>query len=164
MRKTIGYLTLFISLVSALNACGPASGPASGPTTTATPAATEQPAPELLAPDVDLIVQAGQPFLLAVGQDARLTGQNMVVQFVGVVGDSRCPSDVLCIMAGWVEVKLEVRIEQQPATLLILSTETEAMPTVQVGDYMIQLQQVEPYPISTRQIQPKDYQVTLTIQ
>ena len=39
-------------------------------------------------------------FTIGVGQSARITGEDMVITFDEVIGDSRCPQNVTCVWAG----------------------------------------------------------------
>jgi len=75
------------------------------------------------------------------------------------INDSRCPSDVVCIWAGKTDVKIEV---ESPVTgTITLSTYNNPVDTV--GNFSFKIIDVLPYPISTKTIQLKDYQVTLKI-
>ena len=75
------------------------------------------------------------------------------------INDSRCPSDVVCIWAGKTDVKIEV---ESPVTgTIVLSTYDNPVDTV--GNFSFKIIDVLPYPISTKTIQLKDYQVTLKI-
>ena len=75
------------------------------------------------------------------------------------INDSRCPSDVVCIWAGKTDVKIEV---ESPVTgTIVLSTYDNPVDTV--GNFSFKIIDVLPYPISTKTIQLKDYNVTLKI-
>ena len=80
------------------------------------------------------------------------------------VNDSRCPMDVECIWAGKVDVSIEVK---SPATgNLVLSTINNIIDksTDTLGNYSFQLIKVLPYPVSTKTIDLKDYEITLKIE
>lgn len=76
------------------------------------------------------------------------------------VNDSRCPSDVVCIWAGKVDVKIEVE-SPVPGTIT-LSTYDNPVDTV--GNYSFKILDVSPYPISTKTIKLEDYVVLLKIE
>ena len=76
------------------------------------------------------------------------------------ISDSRCPSDVVCIWAGKVDVKIVV---ESPVTgTIVLSTYDNPVDTV--GNFSFKIIDVLPYPISTKTIQLEDYNVTLKIE
>ena len=54
--------------------------------------------PGTLTPTIQ--AEVGREFDIAVGQEAKLQGSNVVIRFRGVTNDSRCPSDVQCVWAG----------------------------------------------------------------
>jgi hypothetical protein len=111
---------------------------------------------------------------LAPGQSA-VTGTNLTVTFHSVVSDDRCPSDVECVASGPVTVSLSVQDGDAPNELT-LQTFTDLdghSPNVQfggvtnraeVGDYVIQLAGVSPYPTSsTIPIKATAYRIALLI-
>lgn len=50
----------------------------------------------------------GEPFDLAVGEGALSRDGRTAIHFTRVVGDSRCPPDVVCVWAGEARIELEV--------------------------------------------------------
>jgi hypothetical protein len=58
--------------------------------------------------DGDLVIEPGREFTLAVGETANIRGTELLVHFVGVGEDSRCPVDVQCPWQGDAEVRLEL--------------------------------------------------------
>jgi len=78
---------------------------------------------------------------------------------ITVINDSRCPSDVVCIWQGEAVVKIEVKAPTKGT--IELSTFDNLTDTV--GLYSFELVNVAPYPVSTRTIDPDDYDVTLMI-
>ena len=49
---------------------------------------------------VAVTINPGENFTIGVGQSARITGEDMIVKFVEVIGDSRCPQNVNCVWEG----------------------------------------------------------------
>jgi hypothetical protein len=89
-------------------------------------------------------VAAGQPFDLAVGGSARVTGPIAVITFVAVVEDSRCPvgSLVVCVWAGNARVRLQV---EQSGTVQLVEINTNIEPTQAfVGTLSIRLTAISP--------------------
>src|SRR3989344_7481643 len=55
-------------------------------------------------------VEEGSDFSLALGQTAWV--EDLQITFSGVEDDSRCPTDVVCIQAGWVTLRLQAGSEE----------------------------------------------------
>lgn len=110
-------------------------------------------------------VQPSEAFELAPGESARIeaSGEELVIEFSGVRNDSRCPSDVLCAQAGEALVALNLTLDGETQTAS-LSTFGTAASQAQIGDFTIQLQSLEPYPVSTEAIDPQDYRLTLVVE
>jgi hypothetical protein len=113
---------------------------------------------------------------LAPGQSAAVTGTDLTVTFHSIVSDDRCPSDVECAASGPVTVSLSVQQGDEAPNEFTLQTFTDLdgrSPNVQfegitnrteVGDYVIQLAGVTPYPTSpSTPIEASAYRVALLI-
>src|SRR6185503_21019058 len=61
------------------------------------------------------------PIQLEPGQSAVFDAENLAVKFIGIDSDSRCPSDVACVWAGEVVVRLSVRKDSRTQELSIKS-------------------------------------------
>lgn len=85
--------------------------------------------------------------------------QGLHVEFVRVVEDSRCPSDATCVWAGEVKVQLRTWINTAEA----VQHEITAGQHASVGEYRLVVVRVQPERISTRQIAPEEYRVTLKV-
>lgn len=101
-----------------------------------------------------------QEIQLAPGEQAAYSQQGLSVEFVRVVDDSRCPSDVTCVWAGEIKVQLSTRIKAAEA----VQHEITAGQPATVGDFRLIVVQVQPEPISTRPISPEEYRVTLRVE
>ncbi len=88
-----------------------------------------------------------------------LSDNNSLEFSITEINDSRCPSDVYCAWEGKADVKLEIESPQKGT--LVLSTHDNRIDTF--GIYSFELIDVSPYPISTKTIELKDYDVTLKI-
>ena len=113
---------------------------------------------------------------LAPDQSAALTGTDLTITFHSVVSDDRCPSDVECAASGPVTVSLSVQQGNEAPSDFILQTFTDLdgrSPNVQfegvtnraeVGDYVIQIAGVTPYPTSsTIPIEASAYRLALLV-
>lgn len=102
----------------------------------------------------------GTPFVLANGQDAHCNSEPLHIRFNRVVGDSRCPSDVVCVWAGEVEIELLVGDD---ALLLRLPDDQGGRSKAFIGDWTFELLEVTPYPVSTNPIPPGQYRAKLLV-
>jgi hypothetical protein len=100
-----------------------------------------------------------QDIQLAPGNRAVFGEQKLDVEFVRVVEDSRCPTDVTCVWAGEVKVQLSTRIGAAEA----VPHEIVAGQQATVGDFRLVVVQVQPEKVSTHEISPEEYRVTLKV-
>jgi len=106
----------------------------------------------------------GEEFVLGFGQTAVIENEDLKIQFLDVLEDSRCPSDVQCIWAGQVKVSLSIHKNDQKNLGLYEFTSQAGSPVVQnIEGYAVKLVSVLPYPISTRTIEKSGYNLTLFV-
>jgi hypothetical protein len=98
------------------------------------------------------------PIQLAPGESADFDAADLQVKFVGIDSDSRCPSDVACVWAGEVLVRLTLRKDGRTKELGI--KESQSLP---VEGYSVTVLQVLPARKSSQPIPPADYRVTLKL-
>src|SRR5262245_45580559 len=60
--------------------------------------------------------------VLAPGQSATIVEAPFVLRFIGVIGDSRCPADALCILGGDALVRIDVTPNRGQAVTYDLHT------------------------------------------
>lgn len=89
--------------------------------------------------------------------EQRTFGDTLLVAWA-VTEDSRCPSDVQCIQAGRVLVAVNASSTSHFSTF-----EMEIGKTYTTENLKITLDQVSPYPISTRKIADDEYRFTFTV-
>ena len=106
-------------------------------------------------------VKAGQPFKLSPGESAMIANGELTITFNSVTSDSRCPSDALCIQAGEAKVSLTLQSSQGNRNVELSTAGDNSQ--VAYSGYMVQLVDLEPYPISSQSIAPESYEVTLII-
>jgi len=104
----------------------------------------------------------GEKFTLAIGQSATITGEDMEIRFVKVIGDSRCPQGVECFWAG--EASSQINMTYAGTTYEKVLTQSGASTTAQTdfGNYTITFD-LKPYPQAGKKIQNKDYRLELQI-
>ena len=110
----------------------------------------------------------GQEFSLTGGQEATISGENLRVRFTDVLEDSRCPTDVECFWTGQARIAVSVEPAGRAATRVDFNTNPapgQNVQTVDVDDYTIALQSLDPYPRTPDDgIAFEDYKATLVVQ
>lgn len=102
-----------------------------------------------------------QQFVLAPGGTAAIDAAGISVRFMGVLSDSRCPADAICVTAGDAVVRIEV-IRPSAGRSQYDLHEADKKPATH-GDLRIALVQLEPYPLSARTIPQSEYRATLRV-
>jgi len=116
--------------------------------------------------DVSARVRPGIPFDLAFGESVEVEGTGVTVKFLNVTEDSRCPADAICIWAGQVSILVGVIASGTDPENFVLTSgagSDVSLSEHQVGDYVLKLTVVQPYPVSSQQIQPSEYVATLVL-
>ena len=101
----------------------------------------------------------GAEFTLAPGQSAKARDEDVEVGFVEVTGDSRCPTDVTCVWAGEVKVRLSARGGPDGR----VEHEVREGDSVVAAGYRIAVVGVKPLASSTRKIVPEEYRATFRV-
>ena len=107
-------------------------------------------------------VPLNEPFTLAPGEAAVLQSAGARILFVGVTGDSRCPADALCIQLGDATVHLRV-FDAGATNNYDLHTDRSQRASFVHRDLRVELLQLQPYPFSSRVINPSDYRATIVV-
>lgn len=109
-------------------------------------------------PTVDL----NERFTLAVGETATIDSPRARLEFVEVSGDSRCPADAICIQGGDAVVRLRAS-GGTSSTMLELHTGDASKAFAEFQGLRVELQELRPYPFSSRVIARDDYKATLMV-
>jgi hypothetical protein len=96
----------------------------------------------------------GEQFTLALGHSAVVEGQNVEVQFVRVLEDSRCPLGLTCVWGGQVRVRLVAADSE-----LDLREGQSAV----VKALRVTLLKVNPEPVASQKIPAERYRATLRV-
>ena len=108
-------------------------------------------------------VSLDKEFSLGIGQSASIDGEKLVIKFKAVLEDSRCPINVVCVLAGNGKVEFEVLdIDGQNKTIF-LNTEDEPRLSTLKG-HKLKLVSLNPPRIDGVSISPGDYSVTLYVE
>jgi len=102
-------------------------------------------------------------------KDVLLTPDNVLVTFSSVVGDSRCPEDVVCVWAGKAEISLIMEnsrgaSEQHTLSIPGLVSTPYQSASVEAFGYRISLVQLNPYPKHDTMNEPRVYEAVLVIE
>jgi hypothetical protein len=108
-------------------------------------------------------VSLNQEFTLPRGETATIQDAGTRIQFVAVNGDSRCPADVVCIQGGDAIVHIRV-VDSGGSSDYELHTGDSRRAFATHRDLRIELKNLQPYPFSSRTIDPSDYRATLIVQ
>ena len=125
-------------------------------------ACTSQNSTEL--PEAEFFVNTGQQFGLRVGETAGVVTSQAIdlVRFNGVAQDSRCPTDVQCITAGFATVLLSVQTALNVHDIT-LEVPPEGTVALEVDELTVTAIGVRPNALSGVSIPPLDYVVGLTV-
>jgi len=119
------------------------------------------------AEDPDCVdISIGEEISIQVFDTATYCSENLSITFNAYPNESRCPSNVTCIWAGFVEVELLIN-QKGKESVLKLSTEPNlsGLPVqAKVGDYAIKLIDVTPYPATNIRIDPDQFSVVLLVE
>jgi hypothetical protein len=108
-------------------------------------------------------VNLGQEFSLAIGERASISGEDLEIEFLDVLEDSRCPRDATCVWEGRVRCLVEITDGGSPEQKeLVAPGLTDEYSVETYGDYQITFR-VEPYPEVDRQIPEGEYRLLLII-
>ena len=115
-------------------------------------------------------------FTLARDQSARIKTTDMTITFNSVLSDDRCPIEVECAASGPVTISLSIQREGDDfpnnVTLETFTDEEGRAPasefegidaSADIGDYLIRVVGVLPYPRNLSGIKASDYQATLVV-
>jgi len=98
--------------------------------------------------------------VLAQGETVAIAAAEIQIRFQGVLGDSRCPADAVCIQGGDAIVRIDIIAGAASSTH---DLHTGDMKPVRHGDLTIALENLSPYPFSNRTIAPGEYRATLRV-
>jgi hypothetical protein len=86
-----------------------------------------------------------------------------ILRFVGLVSDSRCPADAICIHAGEAVVAFELTPAGGSAIVFEVAFQGDTAVTL-VGGYSVSVSAVWPYPLASAPADAADYTVEVNIE
>jgi hypothetical protein len=114
-------------------------------------------------------------FTLATGQSVPVKKTDLTITFNAVLSDERCPREIECAASGPVTVSLSVQQDGDTPVSVSLQTFTDQEgrapigsfegieDRIEIGDYLIQVVGVLPYPQNLSGIKVSDYQATFMV-
>lgn len=111
---------------------------------------------------VAVITDLGDVFTIRVGQSARITGEDMIVKFNEVIGDSRCPQNVTCIWEGVASSKITITYQAREYSIVLNQPGLTEQTKDTFINYTITFS-LNPYPREGEDISPNDYRLTLKL-
>jgi hypothetical protein len=107
-------------------------------------------------------VELGQGFLLPIGREVAVTGENLRIRFEGVIEDSRCPLDVTCVWEGRASVQLEITYDNNTHSVVLNEPGLTDYSVDEFRAYSISFH-LKPYPGDVEDISGGDYYLQLTV-
>ncbi|HSJ62294.1 MAG TPA: hypothetical protein VK922_00185 [Gemmatimonadaceae bacterium] len=144
MRALISALLIALAI-----ACGNSRPPAEP--------SDDEPHPKRVSTDVE--------FTLARGERASIGDGFVLITFLAVASDSRCPADVVCVWQGDAAMTFRIESPLSEAPFFGLDTlHTELQPrAVTRFGYRVQVKGLQPYPYSSDDPGARNYRVTLVV-
>jgi len=105
----------------------------------------------------------GKPFDLKVGESQTVGSHGLIVGFGEMLGDSRCPTGLLCFWEGDAVAQLWADQPGESLQDFQLHTFRDFKWKATYGDYEITLIRISPYPVHESTIPPGDYLVTVLV-
>lgn len=87
----------------------------------------------------------------------------MVIKFLEVAGDSRCPKGEQCVWEGDAIVRISLRRGPEPPEKQDLHTSSREPDAQAGGGYATRLVRLDPQPVTGRPIPQADYLATLQV-
>ena len=106
----------------------------------------------------------GTPFNVRAGDQTTLTSERLTLAFTQMTEDSRCPTPIMCLVAGSVTVGIDADRPPDMGGTFALSIGDGGSATVTYAGYDVRLVGVSPYPeVGRPPTPPDDYCVQLTV-
>lgn len=106
-----------------------------------------------------------QQFQLKIDQTAFLKNENIIIKFLNVTQDSRCPSDVVCVWEGQVTALINIFLDDEDLGNFELTSRAgyKELALTNFSQYSIKLIKVEPWRTSKQRINIEEYIITLFV-
>lgn len=109
------------------------------------------------------VASLGEEFSLRMGETAGIEGEELLIRFVEVTEDSRCPTGVVCVWEGRVSCLLEITYRGSLHRVVLSEPGSATWPPEEIfEDYRIAYH-VEPYPQAGSEIEREDYRLEIAV-
>lgn len=95
------------------------------------------------------------------GESVTFKDHGIKLNFLDVLDDSRCPSDVDCVWEGTVSLMINIQYNSQDLGNFILNSSN--LHKASFMGYYVKFKELEPYPISTEIILKTSYNATFIV-
>jgi len=160
VRLLVSLALLGLLILSGCAVATPTPTPTVTPPATPTPTPTATPTPGPGGGTRPVAI--GREFTLKAYETVEVATAYFVLSFE-VTQDSRCPKDVTCVWAGEATVKLHLAASTGQRETQTLAIGPDGKATAQFQGHQITLSNLQPYPVSTSQIDPKEYELTAVV-
>lgn len=104
-----------------------------------------------------------QEVTIKLGQNIFLSQEDLHIEFVSILSDSRCPLDVSCIWEGNAKIEIKINKTNFKSTSIKLNTSSRFLNEGSYFNYKVKLIDLKPYPRTDIIIKENDYSVTLVV-
>ena len=98
---------------------------------------------------------------VSVGETTTIREASLRLTFVGVLNDSRCPADAVCILGG--DALVRISVDSNGGGPAVYDLHTGSLDPVRHAELTIALVELSPYPFSARPIASGDYRATFRV-
>ena len=111
------------------------------------------------------IASASKPetVILKQGQKKSAAKGEVILKFISVLEDSRCPTDTNCVWAGNAKVKVQISNGHGGSKMSVMNTTTGGPLGDQYNGWAVYLTSLTPAPKSGKKIEQKSYIATFTV-
>lgn len=102
------------------------------------------------------------PFSIGIGETVNIESAIQHLRVSSVVEDSRCPTGVTCIWPGRVAISIDLDETATPVELSLFDDPPNN--TASIGNYLLTLTDVTPYPAANETINPADYAFSFLVE
>ncbi len=103
----------------------------------------------------------GEEFTLPISKTIDIAGEDLSIEFVKVIEDSRCPTGTECIWVGQANCQMLMIYPDTSLELILVQTGGNAA-TYDYFSYLINFR-LEPYPEAKKTITPSEYKLIMTV-
>jgi hypothetical protein len=108
-------------------------------------------------------VNLDQEFSLSLGQSIMIAGESLVIKFIEVISDGRCPRGAICIWPGEANCLTEITTRLESIYLKVLTQPGPSKTSkTSFANYEITFD-LRPYPEVGKAVDKKDYHLRLVI-